>query len=97
MPDNDDPSNGRTDTDTPTYSESSSVLLSQTQTTSITDNAEIFDDEDPQDEIDFLKAFFPNLWVRQMTPLTHQPAARPRPGTVIRANTRGCDRPPALR
>lgn len=63
MPDNDD-SNGRVETDTPTYSESSSALLSQTQTTSITDNTETFDDEDPQDEIDFLKAFFPNLWVR---------------------------------
>lgn len=60
VPDNDYPS-GQADTDTPTYSESSSVLLSQTQTTSITDNTETFDDEDPQDEVDFLKAFFPNL------------------------------------
>lgn len=60
VPDNDDPT-GRADTDTPIYSESSSFSLSQTQTTSITDNTETFDDEDPQDEMDFLKAFFPNL------------------------------------
>lgn len=67
MPDHDDPNGGRTDTNTTSYSDQGSFgLISHEQTTSITDNTDntdSLDDESPQDEIDFLKAFFPNLWV----------------------------------